>query len=178
VVTQLSQYFPYLNFPLFPMNKLTNTNKLPVVCVGGCHNSMLYISLIPAIMSRYVQNYMFTYGTPVPECWSWYMVRLPNTGAIAVMGNTGFGWGSEGDVCTIGTGDGWLNTEFFRVYGQEGQHTLGLAHSLAISNYITNHKTFEYNYWRNDYGWDGIDQKTVQQWMLLGDPSLEIGGYE
>jgi len=178
LVTQLSQYFPYLNFPLFPMNKLTNTNKLPVVCVGGCHNSMLYISLIPAIMSRYVQNYMFTYGTPVPECWSWYMVKLPNTGAIAVMGNTGFGWGSEGDVCTIGTGDGWLNTEFFRVYGQEGQHTLGLAQSLAVSNYITNHKTFEYNYWRNDYGWDGIDQKTVQQWMLLGDPSLEIGGYE
>jgi hypothetical protein len=178
LVTQLSQYFPYLNFPLFPMNKLTNTNKLPVVCVGGCHNSMLYISLIPAIMSRYVQNYMFTYGTPVPECWSWYMVRLPNTGAIAVMGNTGFGWGSEGDVCTIGTGDGWLNTEFFRVYGQEGQHILGLAQSLAVSNYITNHKTFEYNYWRNDYGWDGIDQKTVQQWMLLGDPSLEIGGYQ
>ncbi len=26
-------------------------------------------------------------------------------------------------------------------------------------------------------GWDGIDQKTVQEWILLGDPSLMIGGY-
>jgi hypothetical protein len=52
-----------------------------------------------------------------------------------------------------------------------------MAYSQAISNYITHHKTFEYKYWRNDYGWDGIDQKTVQQWQLLGDPSLKIGGY-
>jgi len=178
VVTQITSYFPYLHFPLFPMEELSNTDKLPVVCVGGCHNSMISVSLIASFLNKYIQNYMFTYGTPVPECWGWYMVKMPNTGAIATMGNTGYGWGSEGDVCTIGTGDGWINTEFFRQYGQEGQHVLGMAYSQSIASYVTHHKTLELDYWRIDSGWDGIDQKTVQQWMLLGDPSLMIGGYQ
>jgi hypothetical protein len=177
VVTQISARYPYFKFPLFPMNKLTNTNKLPIVSVGGCHNSMFYISLIPSILNKDIQNYMFTYGAAVSECWGWYMVKLPKTGAIATLGNTGFGWGSEGDVCTIGTGDGWINTEFFRQYGEEDQNKTGMAYIQAISNYITHHKTFELIYWRHDYGWDGIDQKTVEQWQLLGDPSLKIGGY-
>ena len=178
VVTQISTYFPFINFPMLPMRKLTNKDMLPVVSVGGCHNSMFSISLIPSVMNMFIQNWMHTYGTPTPECWSWYMVKLPDTGAIATMGNTGFGWGSEGDVCTIGTGDGWIKTEFFRQYGEEDQHVLGMAYSQAISSYVDHHKTFELDYWRHDYGWDGIDEKTVEQWQLLGDPSLMIGGYD
>ncbi len=178
VVTEIKTYFNFLQIPTFTMNQLSNTNKLPVVCVGGCHNSQFNVSLIPTILSKYNQNYMNTYGTPVPECWGWFMVKLPKTGAIATMGNSGYGWGSEGDVCTIGTGDGWINTEFFRQYGQENQHVLGSAYIQAITNYITHHKTMELNYWRIDTGWDGIDQKTVEQWILLGDPSLIIGGYQ
>ena len=178
LVTQIRPYFPFIKFPIFPMKRLTNFNKLPVVCVGGCHNSMFSVSLIPTFLNLFVNNYMFTYGVPISECWGWYMVKLPRTGAIATMGNTGFGWGSEGEVCTIGPGDGWLNTEFFRVYGQENQTILGLAYNQAITNYINNFKTFQYQYWRNDTGWDGIDHKTVQQWQLLGDPSLKIGGYQ
>ena len=177
VVTQLSSYPPYFHFPMFPMRQLTNTNKLPVVAVGGCHNSQFNVSVIPTLMNRFKQNWMNTYGTPIPECWGWYLVKLPKTGAIATMGNTGYGWGSEGDVCTIGTGDAWINTEFFRQYGEEGQEILGMAYSQAITAYITHHMTFEIDYWRHDYGWDGIDQKTVEQWELLGDPSLMIGGY-
>jgi len=178
VVTQLSRYFPFFTLPVFPMRKLSNTDMLPVVCVGGCHNSMFSVSLIPTFMNGFVQNWMHTYGTPIPECWGWYMVKLPHTGAIATMGNTGYGWGSEGDVCTIGTGDGWLNTEFFRQYGEEGHDVLGITYSESISAYVNHHMTFELEYWRHDYGWDGIDQKTVQQWALLGDPSLMIGGYD
>jgi hypothetical protein len=177
VVTQLSPYPPYIHFPMFPMRQLTNTDKLPVVAVGGCHNSQFNISVIPSIMNRFKQNWMNTYGTPIPQCWGWYMVKLPKTGAIATMGNTGYGWGSEGDVCTIGTGDAWINTEFFRQYGEEDQEILGMAYSQSISSYISHHMAFELEYWRHDYGWDGIDQKTVEQWVLLGDPSLMIGGY-
>ena len=177
LVMQASRYFPFIKFPVLPMRKLTNTEKLPVVCVGGCHNSMFSVSLIPSLLDGLLPMNMFTYGSPLPECWGWYMVKMPHTGAIATTGNTGYGWGSEGDVCTIGTGDGWLNTEFFRQYGVENQTVLGMTYTQALSSYITNFKTFEYNYWRYDHGWDGIDQKTVQQWQLLGDPSLKIGGY-
>jgi hypothetical protein len=178
VVTQLSPYFPFFTPPVFPMNKLTNTDKFPVVAVGGCHNSMFNISLIPTFLDMYLPLYMHTYGRPTPECWAWYIVKLPDTGAIASIGNTGYGWGSEGDVCTIGTGDGWINTEFFRQYGEEGHRILGVAYSQAISSYISHHKTLVLDYWRYDAGWDGIDEKTVQQWLLLGDPSLMIGGYQ
>lgn len=177
LVTQVSVRPPFVRFPAYPMNKLTNTNKLPVVCVGGCHNSMFYVSLIPAMLHRWKPNWMFTYGAAVAECWGWYMVKLPKTGAIATMGNTGYGWGSEGDVCTIGTGDGWINTEFFKQYTELEKKNLGLVYSQAIAGYIDFHKTFELKYWRHDYGWDGIDQKTVEQWQLMGDPSLQVGGY-
>jgi hypothetical protein len=177
LVMQASRYFPFFQLPVFPMRKLTNTDKLPVTSCGGCHNSFFGVSVIPSFLDGLLPMNMFTYGTPLPECWGWYMVKMPHTGSIATMGNTGYGWGSEGDVCTIGPGDGWLNTEFFRQYGVENQTVLGTAYIQAISGYITNFKTFEYNYWRYDHGWDGIDQKTVQQWELLGDPSLKIGGY-
>ena len=177
LVMQASRYFPFFQLPVFPMRKLTNTDKLPVTNVGGCHNSMFGVSVIPALLDGLLPMNMFTYGTPLPECWGWYMVKMPHTGSIATMGNTGYGWGSEGDVCTIGPGDGWLNTEFYRQYGQENQTILGMAYIQAISAYISNFKTWEYSYWRVDHGWDGIDQKTVQQWELLGDPSLMIGGY-
>ncbi|MBN1280574.1 MAG: peptidase C25 [Candidatus Thermoplasmatota archaeon] len=177
VVSQVSIYFPFIHFPVLPMRKLSNIDKLPVVCVGGCHNSMFSVSLIPSVLDAFLPMHMFTYGAPTPECWGWYMVKLPRTGAIATMGNTGYGWGSEGDVCTIGTGDGWLNTEFFRQYGVENHTVLGVTYTQAITSYIDYHKVFEYTYWRYDHGWDGIDQKTVQQWQLLGDPSLQIGGY-
>ena len=177
LVMQVSRYFPFFHLPVLPMRKLTNTDKLPVTNVGGCHNSMFSVSMIPCLLDGLLPMNMFTYGSPLPECWGWYMVKMPHTGSIATMGNTGYGWGSEGDVCTIGPGDGWLNTEFYRQYGPENQTVLGMAYIQAISEYIANFKTWEYSYWRVDRGWDGIDQKTVQQWQLLGDPSLMIGGY-
>jgi hypothetical protein len=177
LVMQADRYFPFFQLPILPMRKLTNTDKLPVTNVGGCHNSMFSVSMIPCLLDGLLPMNMFTYGTPLPDCWGWYMVKMRHTGSIATMGNTGYGWGSEGDVCTIGPGDGWLNTEFYRQYGQENQTVLGMAYIQAITGYISNFKTWEYSYWRVDHGWDGIDQKTVQQWELLGDPSLQMGGY-
>jgi hypothetical protein len=177
LVMQADRYFPFIQLPVLPMRKLTNTDKLPVTNVGGCHNSMFSVSMIPCLLDGLLPMNMFTYGTPLPDCWGWYMMKMPHTGSIATMGNTGYGWGSEGDLCTIGPGDGWLNTEFYRQYGKENQTVLGMTYIQAITGYISNFKTWEYSYWRIDHGWDGIDQKTVQQWELLGDPSLQIGGY-
>jgi len=43
-----------------------------------------------------------------------------------------------------------------------------LAHQQAITSYIN-------NFDMRDFGAGHI--KTVEQWVLLGDPSLKIGGY-
>jgi hypothetical protein len=167
------------------MKELSNTNKLPVVVVGGCHNSMFSVSLLPTFLEFFfvyllgIPLHMYTYGQAIPECWGWYMVKLPDTGAIATMGNTGYGWGWEGEWCTIGAGDGWITSEFFRQYGEKGHDVLGTAYSQTLTSYISNFRAFtlpECN-WSPDFGWDWIDEKTVQQWVLLGDPSLQIGGY-
>ncbi len=184
-VSQVRPYFPFFTPPFFPMNQLSNTDKLPVVVVGGCHNSMFSVSLLPTFLEFFfvyllgIPLYMHTYGQAIPECWGWYMVKLPDTGAIATMGNTGYGWGWEGEWCTIGAGDGWITSEFFRQYGEKGHDVLGTSYSQTLTSYISNFRGFTLPEcgWSPDYGWDWIDEKTVQQWVLLGDPSLQIGGY-
>ena len=112
---------------------------------------------------------MWCYGEFIPECFSWRLVRNPNGGSIASIGNTGLGYGMPGKVLTTGGGDGWISIEFFRQYGEEGQTVLGAAHSHAILSYL---ETFEDSL--EDIGAGHV--KTVQQWVLLGDPSLKIGG--
>jgi len=175
-VSEVLNGFPFIEFP---MKKIKNNGKYPVVVVGGCHNSMFNVSLILSIMDRYQRQWMHTYGRPVPECWGWYLVKLPKTGAIATMGNTGFGWGWEGEFCTIGGGDGWLTSEFFRQYGENNLEILGDAYQQAVVSYVSNFKSFTMPqcYWSPDLGWDWIDEKSAEQWVLLGDPSLKMGGY-
>jgi len=189
VVSQLRLYpaFPFIfsNQPLYPMEELTNNEKLPVTVVGGCYNAQFSVSMIPTALEYILlllgmPNYMHTYGTFVPECWCWYMVKMPETGSIAAIGNTGTGWGWEGEFCTIGAGDGWISSEFFRQYGDNGYDILGDNYLQTQTEYISQFKEFTLPecWWSPDYGWDIIDEKTVQQWVLLGDPSLMIGGYQ
>jgi len=153
--------------PKFTMKELTNDYKLPVCVVGGCHNSFFAVSLIPSFLDLYDPNHnMFTYGLPTPECWSWMPVGQSKSGFIASIGNTGYGSGYLGENCNSGGLDNWVTTEFFVQYGTEGKDILGEAHAQAITNYQKEIKLRS-----------TTDAKAVQQWVLLGDPSLKIGGY-
>ena len=177
--------------PLWPMKELSNTNKLPITVVGGCHNSQFNVSAIPSAMHLWnmiffgKQTAMWTYGNVVPQCWSWYLVQLPETGSIATIGNTGLGWGWEGEFCTVGAGDGWISSEFFKQYGEHYDtdpfETLGQLYQQTQTSYVNTFKDFTLPpsecWWSPDFGWDAIDQQAVEQWVLLGDPSLRIGGY-
>ncbi len=175
VVTQLRPWFPYVSFPAFPIDSLSNGEKLPVMVIGGCHNSQFNVSVVPAVFHALhlffpflPDNSMWTYGQPVPECFSWRLVRNPDGGAIASMGNTGLGYGVPGRDCTTGGGDAWITIEFFKQYGAEEHHILGDAYCQAQTSYVS---SFD----MTDLG--AGHTKTVQQWALLGDPSLMIGGY-
>jgi hypothetical protein len=174
--------------PIWPMKELSNNGKFPIVVVGGCHNSLFTVSAITSALNWYTtklgrNNQMWTYTLVVPQCWSWYLVQLPNTGAIASIGNTGLGWGWEGEFCTVGAGDGWISSEFFKQYGehyeQEGYQTLGQVYQETLTSYVNTFKDFTLPecWWYPDLGWDAIDAQSIQQWPLLGDPSLQIGGY-
>jgi hypothetical protein len=185
-VTTLRPYKPYVDPPIYPMNELTNDNKLPITVIGGCHNSQFNVSAVMGVLdaipylstlypklqpffSLFPEVEIWCHGVPVPETFSWHMISRPNGGAIATMGNTGLGYGMPGKLCTSGGGDSWITIEFFRQYGEEDQDILGEAYAETLNSYID---TFDMMDLESGHS------KTVQQWVLLGDPSLKIGGYD
>jgi hypothetical protein len=165
-INGLTAFNPF-GLPMFPMDKLSNQEKLPIVVACGCHNGQFNVT----VMSTFLRKpFMWTYGVPLPECWSWWLTRVSNGGAIAVISNTGMGYGMHGVECISAGLNPWLDTEFFRMYGVENTENLGSAHSGAIAGYV--------NHFDMDDSYDGNGHvKSVQQWTLLGDPSLKIGGY-
>jgi len=150
--------------PYFPMERASNRYKNPVTVVGGCHNSQFNVSFITCLLKHPA---LWTYGIPTPECWSWWLTRLSKRGSIACIGNTGLGYGIIGEDCNTGGLDAGICIEFFKQYGQEGQVFLGDAYLQTQVTYVT-----EFDMDLQEHG------KSLSQWVLLGDPSLKIGGYE
>lgn len=150
----------------YNMDLLSNGEKLPVISVGGCHNSEFNISLMD------FANNEWTYQ-PTYECWSWHLVRMPRGGSIATLGYTGLGYGAVGDGNDDGIPDtiqylgGFIEGRFFKAYGEDGVDMLGAAWAQSITEYNINFPPME----------DRTDTKTIEEWCLLGDPSLKIGGY-
>jgi hypothetical protein len=176
MVTTLRPWPPFMTFPVFPMDTLSNAEKLPIAVVGGCHNSQFNVSMVYGLLDimhyffpAFPELLMWCHGFPVPETFSWRLIRNPNGGAIASMGNTGLGYGMPGVELTTGGGDSWITIEFFRQYGEEGLDVLGQAYQQTLSSYLN---TFDMTDLAAGH------PKTVQQWVLLGDPTLKIGGYQ
>jgi hypothetical protein len=175
-VTTLKPWPPYFERPIFPMDTIKNGEKLPIAVIGGCHNSQFNVSMVYGLLDimyylvpSFPKLHMWCYGTPVPECFSWRLVRNPRGGAIASIGNTGLGYGMPGVDLTTGGGDGWVTIEIFKQYGYEGIDILGQAHQQTLTAYIN---TFDMT------DMEAGHPKSVQQWALLGDPTLKIGGYQ
>ncbi|MFO8078238.1 MAG: C25 family cysteine peptidase [Thermoplasmatota archaeon] len=163
----------------FQMQHTFNRNKNPICLVGGCHNSQFDVTMMNIMegFKKYGPEYFmwntgidcFQKWTWAPNCWSWNLVSQKQDGFIAAIGNTGLGWGVSGENC-VNYNEGYLNSHFFQVYAdlsEEGFNQLGMIQAETINDYI-----IEFN--PNN---DPIDRKTIEQWVLLGDPSLKIGGY-
>ena len=175
LVTTLRPWPPFVTSPAFPMDTISNGEKLPIAVVGGCHNSQFNVSMVFGVLDimhyffpAFPELSMWCHGIPVPESFSWRLIRNPNGGAIASIGNTGLGYGMPGKELTTGGGDSWITIEFFKQYGTEGHDILGEAYSQTLTSYINN---FDMKDLRSGH------PKTIGQWVLLGDPSLKIGGY-
>jgi len=107
------------------------------------------------------------------ECIAWGLISEKNAGAIATITNTNICYGDIGDDNHNGILDdaevygGFLAVELFRLYAQEHIDTLGVLHQKALSNYVDSLPVDK----------DKIHCKSVQEFILFGDPSLKIGGY-
>lgn len=165
------------------MLKLTNEGKYPILMVGGCHNSEFDVTPLNLIKGFLEEGFdYFTYSEDgfgsyylynwALECWSWVFVRAKG-GAIASMGSIGYGGVSIGDYngndipdCIEGL-DGWFETQFFRLYNEENIDILGETYGQVITDYVNNFPVYS----------DRYDCKIVETHLLIGDPSLKIGGY-
>ena len=176
-----STHKPYNNsfvdgLSTFDMRKLHNGEKLPVVIVGGCHNAQYNTSLwnIPGGVLKYGWKGYFSSQRPfgkfyymewVPRCWGWNMLMQPHGGCIGLIANTGLGYGQPG-WDTLNQSGRCLEWKFFASYAA-GNTVLGATHGLSLVEYMNLHPPMA----------DQMDCKIIQEWGLLGDPSLQIGGY-
>ncbi len=162
----------WIGIDVTDFHKFSNNGMYPVCIIGGCHNSQFDVSLLNLLkFSEITEVYYKSEWSP--ESFGWWIVRMADKGAIASIGCTGYGYGAIGDYNDDGIADtlqfygGFIDDEFFRVYAEEGKDILGETHGATLTNYIMKFPPMG----------DNIDAKTVEGWALLGDPSLNIGGY-
>jgi len=148
---------------------LRNKGQYPICVFGCCVTAKFDVTLLNIFNSDRFGNSDCT-----PEEIGWRLVRKPNGGSIAHIGATSVVWGYTGDLDDNGIPDsvengllGWLNSEFFRLYIEEGYQYLGELHWETIRNYCNTFSVHSNN----------LDCKHVQQITLIGDPSLKVGGY-
>lgn len=189
-----STHFPYdqgfrwtEGYECKDMIYLKNKEKLPIAVVGGCHNGQFDVSfgkLIEGIKEEGLFSYFSTKPGNIgrfwypkdwyPNCWAWWLTSALRGGAIACIANTGLGTHGHGDLDNntipdyLETLDGWLELRFLEQYGIEKYDILGLNHGDTLVEY--------YNKFLGDD--TKMDVKMVQQWILFGDPSMKIGGYD
>ena len=159
------------------MNKLKNGDKLPVITVGGCHNAQFNVTMMNIIegIKKFGINgmffgrpYRFFYNEWVPRCFCSWLVFQKGGGAIGSIGNTGLGIGYVNYHWNAGL-SGWIMPRFYDAYTNQSKYILGEVHDQAIIDYIDI---------IGGVNSDDGDRKTVEEWILIGDPSLRLGGYE
>ena len=164
-----------LGLDVYHMPLLSNTGQYPIVIIGGCHNSMFNATFLSSLIGciQSLTGSPTWYWMPIPESFGWWLVKQPRGGAIATFGCTGLGIGTVGDYNEDGIPDTlqslltWLELRFFEAYAEDNIEILGQTWGSAITDYISTFDCYR----------DKSDRKTVEEWVLLGDPSLMIGGY-
>jgi hypothetical protein len=143
---------------------LRNRKQLPVCIAGsGCFVNCFNVSL----------GYSHYTYPPITRCWGWSLVRKPSGGSICVIGSTALSYESP-DIDSIRGGCEWLDIHFFEQYQKSKNHTLGECWGNTIKAFFQN---FTINWNDTNVSGDALIVKNGQQWLLIGDPSLKIGGY-
>lgn len=151
------------------IHKLDNDERLPICILSGCHCCQFDVSLWK-LLNQTTRKHME--GTR--ECLGWRLTNEKDGGSIATLGNTALGYIKEDKESYKGGGNE-LEVEFFKQYGQYGIDTLGDTWAGAISWYLD---TYPVDWDTTAVSDSWIDAQVVESWILLGDPSLQIGGYK
>lgn len=162
----------FVAFDIDSISQLNNKNMYPIVVLGECIHGRFDVGIINLI-KLLQKNPEYNIYDCIYECIAWSLISEKNAGAIATLTNTNICYGDIGDNDHNGIPDdaelygGFLAVELFRLYGREGIDNLGALHQKALSNYVDLFPVHT----------DKIHCKSVQEFILFGDPSLKIGGY-
>jgi len=154
------------------VKKYKNKDMYPVFILGECIHAKIDVALLNIIKFKNGEPNIFQQDC-IYECIAWKLVRKNNGGAIAVFSNTNICYGTSGDSNGNGIPDdaeifgGKLAVDVLRLYGEEEINILGQIHWRAIEDYVSD---FPVNS-------NKFHCKSMLEWILIGDPSLKIGGY-
>jgi len=147
------------------MKFIRNGNKIPVCISGsGCFNAMFNVSIF---------NSPWVYGFPITKCWAWALVNKCNGGAIATIASSAFSYEAP-DIDSFNGGIEWLDMHFFGEYGQNNTDILGETWGNTVTSFLNE---FPINWNDDSPTGSALIAKNVEEWLLIGDPSLKIGGY-
>jgi hypothetical protein len=157
----------WISYYLYDLFGLKNKNKLPVVFFSACLTARLDYNLLNVFADLLyflsdkprLQKPELDFPVLFP-CFAWSMVSKQNGGAIAAIGATRVAYSMIGPSGIIG-GCCFLALKFFESISKNDY--LGEIFVSANNEYL------EKAAW-----WDPF---TVEEFVLLGDPSLKIGGY-
>jgi len=137
----------------------TNGNKLPIIFLDACLTAKLDFNISELIgyagenLQLFVNKFS-TIASRLFPTFAWCMVKKSNGGAIATIGATRTAFGG------IDYGCGYLAIHFWQAYSTS--ETVSQMLTKAQNDYITNIPD---------------DLFTVEEFVLIGDPSLKMGGY-
>ena len=159
-ITQPLYYTPLIRF-------LHNGDKLPIMFFDACLTAKLdfnisdlarYYPNAVSLLQKFTQIKYLTSKDYLP-CFAWSFLAKTGGGAIAAVGATRPAYTLVDENGVYG-GAGYMDVHFFKAYS-EGV-TLGQMFTSAQNDYLNN---------------VGKDYFTLEEFILLGDPSLMVGGY-
>ena len=143
---------------------LFNRYKLPIMFFSACTTGQLDFSLT---------DLGKTFGINLPEipvsCFAWNWVKKTNGGAIASIGATRSSFTHPQAL----QGHGFLALKFFESYNTSD--TLGQMFAQGQRDFRNN---ASWVHSQPPFDWCRLNRMVLEEFVLLGDPSLKIGGYQ
>jgi peptidase C25-like protein len=146
------------------LNQLSNEHRLPIIFFDACLTAKLdfnitdligYYGIAATIVNMFLGYTADDFFAP----FAWAFLKLEGGGCVANIGATRPAY-TYVDKDGVYAGAGYLDVHFFKAY-EEG---------ITVGEMLTHAQLDYLNY-------VGKDFFTVEEYMLLGDPSLMVGGY-
>ena len=159
----------WVDYTFLDLFNLRNTGKYPIVVFDACLTARLDYNIANLIAD------IIYFTSPLPKldkkdditfpilfpCIAWEMVRKHDSGAVATIGATRVAYSMMSSDGEVSWGCGRLTQNFFS--------------SLSESTYLSECMVNAQNTYLDETRYDPF---TIQEFILLGDPTLRIGGYE